>query len=356
MLLSNQKFAQSILASDVAERLAAVKQRSVNARALGILVRNKETGQREPHYFLPANTPLPCEFRQLYGTVTEGQRRVHLHIVESGTAGDDEYIKLGACLIHDLPEGLPEKSPIEVTISYDEQARVHVSARDVTSGKTARTEIVREENVITTESAIDQTDEQTPSVALIDIGDEAGVRASEAGARVHKLQSTSMAPRRPRTPQVASDQSQRPKRSAISRLAESERLIPLCNDCGEPLNVRGQCPACGPASTVPPQPTPPAQPKKRSAKKKSNSPPPASQSKRRSAGAGKQPDVRRKKRKEMSTADDESAMDIGIYNDKTELLESDASTTRKPRSAAVKRRRKKHPKAPGEDEFWNLPE
>ena len=355
MLLSNQMFAQSILASDVAERLAAVKQRSVNARALGILVRNKETGQREPHYFLPANTPLPCEFRQLYGTVTEGQRRVHLHIVESGTAGDEEYIKLGACLIHDLPEGLPEKSPIEVTISYDEQARVHVSARDVASGKTARTEIVREENVVTTDPRIEAEAEQAPALALIDVGDEAGARASEAGAREHTLQSTSAAPTAaPALPPVKK-RSRRPQKAVVSKLAESERLIPLCNDCGEPLNARGQCPACGPAASAPAAPSGTSRRKKKTAKKP-GSKSASAQVKQRSTGTAKKPAVRRKKRPQQPAVDDDSVMDVGIYNDDTETMETDAAEPPAPRSAAVKRRRKRRPKATGEDDFWNLPE
>lgn len=243
MLLSNQKFAKSILASDVAARLAAVKQQSVNARALGVLVRNKDTGVREPHYLLPANTPLPCEFRQLYGTVKDDQRRVHLHVVESGTAGDSAFVELGACLVEGLPEGLPEKSPIEVTIRYDEQACVHVSARDVASGKTARTRIVREENVVLTDEHSTSTHPAGSPVSMIDVGDGAGARASSAGARKHSLQKTSSAPR-PGRPPAATKSTRRPV--ASHPLDESERLIPLCNDCGEPLNSRGQCAACGP--------------------------------------------------------------------------------------------------------------
>ena len=59
----------------------------------------------------------------------------HLKIVESGTKADEQYVELGTCIIEDLPPDLPENSQIKVTISYDEQARVHVDATDVTSGK-----------------------------------------------------------------------------------------------------------------------------------------------------------------------------------------------------------------------------
>ncbi|MEZ6055593.1 MAG: Hsp70 family protein [Planctomycetaceae bacterium] len=149
MLTSSDDVATgSFLSPEVSDRLAQMTQQSVNARGLGILVRDRETGERIPHYLLPANTPLPCAFRQSFGTVSENQRRVHLHIVESGTSEDQPPVKLGACIVEDLPPGLPAATPIEVTIAYDAQARVHVSAKEMRSGKSAKTSIVREENLL----------------------------------------------------------------------------------------------------------------------------------------------------------------------------------------------------------------
>ncbi len=148
MLLSGEKFASSFLNRQATARLARFKQQSVNARELGILVRDTKTGHKIPHYLIPANTPLPCAFKQSFGTVNTNQRRVHLHIVESGTSGDHPFVELGACTVEDLPPNLPVNTAIEVTINYDEQARVHVTARELASGKEARVSIVRLENVI----------------------------------------------------------------------------------------------------------------------------------------------------------------------------------------------------------------
>ncbi len=148
MILSGDKFASSFLNRQATARLGRFKQQSVNARELGILVRDTQTGQRVPHYLIPANTALPCAYKQTFGTVSTNQRRVHLHIVESGTSGDQPFVELGACIIEDLPANLPVNTPIEVTIRYDEQARVHVSARELASGKAARVSIIRVENVI----------------------------------------------------------------------------------------------------------------------------------------------------------------------------------------------------------------
>jgi molecular chaperone DnaK len=324
MLVSNRKFARSILAEDVAARLAAVRQRSVNARALGVLVRNKETGEREPHYLLPANTPLPCEFRQVYGTLHDDQRRVHLHIVESGTTGSSEYVELGACLIDELSEGLPEKSPIEVTISYDEQARVHVSARDPVSGKTARTEIVRKENIIVSASEADSS-ERPSQMAFIDVGDGAGVRASTRGARKHELQSTSAAPESAAHRQAAPHDAGKRR---INPLEEAERLIPLCNTCGEPLNHRGACPACGTTGT-------PAGHKGRTSRDQSTG---ATSRKAKSSSAGsaasRPADQSRRRRRSAAPPPESEVIDFDIGDDATEEL----SASDQPRPSARRRR------------------
>lgn len=148
MLLSNNAFARSILNPTAAARLQQFRQQSVNARALGILVRDLDDEQRVPHYMLPANTQLPAAVTQMVGTVMPNQKRVHLHIVESGTAADQQFVELGTCVIDPLPPNLPEGTEIEVSIQYDEQARVHVSAKVVETGQEAHTEIVRTENVL----------------------------------------------------------------------------------------------------------------------------------------------------------------------------------------------------------------
>jgi molecular chaperone DnaK len=146
MLLSNDQYARTVFNSTASSRLAKVRQHSVNARALGILIR-AENGQRVPHYLIEANTPLPVAKTHIFGTVVADQNRVHVRIVESGAGSDRPPSVLGDCEIKDLPRNLPEGTQIEVTISYDHQARVHVSAREPVSGCRAEVEIVRQQNL-----------------------------------------------------------------------------------------------------------------------------------------------------------------------------------------------------------------
>ena len=93
MLLTNAEFAKSILSPKATAKLQKIKQRSVNARALGILIRDTKKGTRIPHYLIPENTELPTSITQTFGTVVPNQRRVNLHIVESGTIADQQFVE-----------------------------------------------------------------------------------------------------------------------------------------------------------------------------------------------------------------------------------------------------------------------
>ncbi|TXI03849.1 MAG: Hsp70 family protein [Rhizobium sp.] len=281
MLLTNSAFAKSILNPTAAARMAQFKQQSATARSLGLLIRDVETGKRVPHYILPANTPLPVEVSQIYGTVSDNQRKVHLRIVESGTAADSQYVELGTCLIEPLPENLPEGTEIEVTISYDEQARVHVNAKVLKTGQVAQTEIVRPENMVVRalsegaeqaeveEKGAEASVKSVPAVkaqpvAKPVVASPVSVKATpSAGAKLIlgaskpadapiRLKSDSPVPS-PKPVPVA-------KRPG-SQLDESNEPIPLCNKCGEPLDAKGVCAKCATLAAKPkssrPSGTPP---------------------------------------------------------------------------------------------------
>jgi molecular chaperone DnaK len=156
MLLTNSEFVHSIGDSQAMTRLSKMRQQSVNARALGILVRDVAQNRRLPHYLIPADTPLPTSVTQTFGTVIPDQKRVTLFIVESGVGTDNTCVELGRCTIEGLPPNLPVQSPIDVTISYDETACVQVSARDRNSGKAARSEIRRGDNLVVREAVDDE--------------------------------------------------------------------------------------------------------------------------------------------------------------------------------------------------------
>ncbi len=236
MLLANDKFARSILTEDANRRLAKVKQQSVNARELGILIRDMKTKTRVPHYLIPANTPLPTESTQQFGTVVDNQRRVHLVIVESGTSPEQPYVVLGDCRVDGLPPNLPEGSKIDVTISYDPQATVHVSAKDAASGKSAHTEILRQENIVAQLTS-------DPRVA----GSDSVVLAEANPNPFKKSAPTASASR---VPDMASE------RWEAFFDQTPAKAIPVCRECGRALDEKGTCPACAAAALAKGKPAP----------------------------------------------------------------------------------------------------
>lgn len=233
MLLSNREYAESILTSEAASRLAKMKQHSVNARSLGFLVRDQSGQQRIPHYILPANTKLPASVKHTYGTVSANQRRVHLKLIESGASLDEPFVILGNCVVEGLPADLPVDSKIEVMMEYDAEARVHVSARDCTSGKEAKIEITREQNLVqqslagTTQSL--PANNQAVTVKAEAEKAEESLRLDDILDQAESVNHPKKATQPPVQPPVSTK-----SRPATRGLDSSERPVALCNQCGEP--------------------------------------------------------------------------------------------------------------------------
>lgn len=266
MLLSGNSLESSSLDKTATARLENFRQQSVTGRSLGILIRDPETDELRPQYLIPANTPLPCAYRQTFGTVVENQKRVHLHIVESGATQGEEFVELGDCLIDDLPENLPKRSPVQVNIHYDEQGRVRVSAIEPASGTKVRATILREDGEpaeVTSESSDAILTEDHQSVEAISSADEASIssafeadllrieseshnqRLSEVPAIQENLEPVQISPAR----EVAARKKKKrtgapPKVSKTVSLEEAERPIPLCNRCGAVLEKNAICPSC----------------------------------------------------------------------------------------------------------------
>jgi molecular chaperone DnaK len=258
MLLTNNSFAKSILNPTAAARLAQFKQKSTNARAFGILIRDHDTGMRIPHYILPAHTQLPTSVSQIYGTVKDNQRRVHLRIVESGTAADSAYVELGTCLIEPLPENLPQATEIEVTITYDEQARVHVGAKVLATGQETQTEIIRPENLV-----VSALNEEAEAAEVMVKSEPAMKPISSVPTHVPSTPQVPVAQPKPSVkPVIPSNPTQTAKSGILSltSIENSIQPIPLCNQCGEPIDSKGKCASCDskPNAVKPTSPNRPA--------------------------------------------------------------------------------------------------
>lgn len=240
MLLSNQQYTRTVFNSQASTRLAHVKQQSVNARGLGILIRNTDTGKRVPHYLIPPNTPLPASRTHIFGTVVDHQTKVHVRIVESGAGPGKPHTVLGDCLISDLPPNLLDGSEVEVTISYDHQARVHVSARELKSGISAEAEILRRENMsaqlqedsdrATRKAAPKQPLDNAPNLPVDAIPDNQVERSLSEEWEIVSAELAQLTGLN----NVVSDND-----------LDLQQPVLLCNSCGATLDSKGSCSACG---------------------------------------------------------------------------------------------------------------
>lgn len=235
-LNSGRRIEQTVLNAGAVRRLSSFRQRSVSGRGLGILVRDLETGKRQPQYLIRANTPLPCAFRQQFGTAVENQTKVHLYIVESGAGENDPPVELGECVIEGLPEHLPLGSPVDVTIRYDEQARVHVEAVDLSSGARALTTIIRQPPPAGDEPP--DSDQDRPIGAPAPSAKDTLTMLSPSPSEKRNAGLLAASPANA----VQKQGARVAKRAAsVISLDDADRPIPLCNRCGNALDHKGRC-------------------------------------------------------------------------------------------------------------------
>ncbi len=306
MLLSNQQYTRTVFDTEASSRLAKLQQHSVNARGLGILIRDTDSGKRVPHYLIPPNTTLPASRTHVFGTVVDRQTKVHVRIAESGAGPGKPHTVLGDCLITDLPPDLPEGSEVEVTISYDSQARVHVSARELKSGRSAEVEIIRRENM----SAQMQQEVEDIAGAMPPMPEPPAVPPALATAADSPSPKATASARRERTRPAAIPEHERTLSEEWAVVSEKlaelavlkddsadddfDQPVKLCNACGSTLTTADRCSACGAT------PTKPRKKKAKGARRPSTKPAGSAERKR----PAKQAASRKRPRREKKETDD----------------------------------------------------
>ncbi|NIL98286.1 MAG: Hsp70 family protein [Planctomycetales bacterium] len=131
------------MAEKLKRSLARVRQDDVNSHGLGMVAREPNTNKEINYVMIPRNTQLPAEQRQTFVTNQDGQRRVHVKVIQGEAPDPEACAQIGDLFIRDLPAGLPKGSPVEVIYSFDQMGRIHIRAEDKTSGKSATTQIER---------------------------------------------------------------------------------------------------------------------------------------------------------------------------------------------------------------------
>lgn len=116
---------------------------NVNAHSLGLVGIHHASHRRVTGVMIPRNTPIPTEAVRTFRTLKFGQRNVSVPVVEGECEHPDYNVRLGQCVVRNLPPDLPQGTPVEVRYRYGANGRLFVSARIPSTGQLASVEIER---------------------------------------------------------------------------------------------------------------------------------------------------------------------------------------------------------------------
>ncbi|MGE3315306.1 MAG: Hsp70 family protein [Planctomycetaceae bacterium] len=128
----------------IIDRLRAVNTVDVNSHSLGVKITDPDKpGRKVNHIMISRNTSIPFNATQRFVTTSANQQRIHVYVLEGEASDPDACTMIGDFQIVGLPPNLPAGSPVEVTYSYDANGRIHCTAKDLSGGKSASTQIIR---------------------------------------------------------------------------------------------------------------------------------------------------------------------------------------------------------------------
>jgi molecular chaperone DnaK len=119
-------YAGLLLSSDSGQ---GMRVHNVNSHDLGVLGIEPGTGRPRLKVMIPRNSPLPKGKASRFKTHRPDQRSVAVKIVEGGDASGNNSTPVGTCVVRDLPPGLPQATPVDVTFTYAPNGRLSVQAR-----------------------------------------------------------------------------------------------------------------------------------------------------------------------------------------------------------------------------------
>ncbi|MBN2477453.1 MAG: Hsp70 family protein [Pirellulales bacterium] len=101
---------------------------NVNAHSLGVEGIDPHTMRRTNVILIPRNTPLPATHTERFATKSKGQRSIVVQILEGESSIPGDCTAIGRTAVRDLPDGLPQGWPVEVTFEYGSNGRLSVRA------------------------------------------------------------------------------------------------------------------------------------------------------------------------------------------------------------------------------------
>jgi len=135
----------SRMAQAVIKRLRAVTATDVNSHSLGVEITDpRDRKMKSNHIMIPRNTAIPYTISQRFTTNVANQQRIRVRLLQGEVPDVSACAIIGDFTITNLPANLPAGSPVELTYSYDANGRIKANAKELTGGREAATEIVRD--------------------------------------------------------------------------------------------------------------------------------------------------------------------------------------------------------------------
>lgn len=101
---------------------------NVNSHHLGVMGKDRNTGDPRRHVMIARNTRLPAAKASKFTTSKDDQPNVAVSVVEGGTDTGEGATEIGKCVVTDLPPGLPRGTKVLVIFQYGSDGRLTVRA------------------------------------------------------------------------------------------------------------------------------------------------------------------------------------------------------------------------------------
>ncbi|WP_078543657.1 Hsp70 family protein [Litchfieldia alkalitelluris] len=148
------------------ESMANQTIRNVTSKSFGVVAHVVENGRDVERVvnLIKKNDTLPCKYSQIFGTYEGNQVNAKIQVMENEMLDEvlekDYAMVIGDALL-DLPFGLPENSPIEVTYNLNEDGTLEVTAVEVTEKGTVQV-------TVQTNSVINEEDKEKAILKIQD--------------------------------------------------------------------------------------------------------------------------------------------------------------------------------------------
>jgi molecular chaperone DnaK len=131
--------------------LETMKVTDVSAHSLGVSVFSSPPvggvaspgSGRRTEVLLARNTPLPSRGSKTFYTRHPGETQIVIPVLEGDGPDPDACTRIGSVVIDHLPAARPAYQPVRVTMTYDRDGILEVTAEDETTHTVASTTIER---------------------------------------------------------------------------------------------------------------------------------------------------------------------------------------------------------------------